>query len=162
MLQWLWPMRLRPRPQGLANRSPLSAGQRLLWLSLMQLKLLNAAIGLHLCSSSPGPRDWQIAALSRLLNADVAFGCSLLLWPSLMQLRPWPPCLVSACSSSLEATHCSCVFADAALAQAQIAALCMLLNAALAFADAAQAQAPGSGGSQPSQRVATHCSCGLC
>jgi hypothetical protein len=42
--------------------------------------------------------------------------------------------------------------ADAAQAQAQVATLCMMLDAALAFAEATRAQAPGSGKSQPSQR----------
>jgi hypothetical protein len=39
----------------------------------MQLKLLSAAVGLCSRDSCPGPRIWQIAAPTRLLNAVVAF-----------------------------------------------------------------------------------------
>jgi hypothetical protein len=78
-----------------------------------------------------------------------------------MRLKPRPQGLVNRSPLSAWLLIAAVAVADAAQAQAQIAALCMLLNTALAFADAAQAQAPGSGKSQPPQREATHCSCGL-
>jgi hypothetical protein len=137
MLRCSLPVRLKPRPQGLVNRSPLSA-----WLFIAAVAFADAA-----------QAQTQIAALYTLLNTALAFADAA---------QAQATGSGESQLSQRVATHCSLAVADAAQVQAQIAALCMLLNTTLAFADASQAQAPWSGKSQPSHREATHCSGGLC
>jgi hypothetical protein len=86
-------------------------------------------IGLRRCGSSLGPRVWQIAALSSLVKAAVAFAdaaqaAQCCYWPSPMQLKRRPQSLTNR--SSREAAQ-------------------WMLSAAVAFADAAQAWASLSG-----------------